>query len=1565
MRTRDAQTRYHMEEKARDRQIRVLLVDDEQGFLDLASLLLGREPGIRVSVARSAEQALGLLERGSFDVIIADYLMPGIDGIELVRRIRSAGDSTPYIVLSGKGGEDVAIEALRSGASLYLQKGADLKSKFVELAIIVRQLADHWRADSENLVGRQLSTALANADMIGIVVLSRSGRVRIWNTGMEKISGVGRAEAVGKSIFTILPSLCGREEKNNWMAQLKMKGSKFVQGVKYRVEKTSRVGFLDVYCSVLKNEAGEVTGILGLLVDRTSSYLADTMIKESEETYRIVFDNISDTIIVHDLRGNILEINAAGIGRYGRPREDLLKMNLKDLLAPDAYPFFDEATLNELANKGSLILNCTQLGVDGSRIPVEVSARLVNIQGTEAVLSVIRNAPEVRTAERALIETREFHEVVLEGLFEGVFVTDPKGIITYVNSGMERIVGVEKERILGANIHTDLNKASHGAFIEKFAAAEETQRPVFYENIRMTTLGGKEKYLTGWLIPLHHAGMPSGVVCTVNDVTDHVLLDQKLAKELRLNQALARVAEIAVSPGADIVDISSAILDEAKALTGAEHGFVGSIDVESGCLFIHTFTKMLPTCKVVSPDKRRVEFPKGQDGLYPHLWGYALNSRSAFFTNDPCSHPASGGVPEGHVPILNYLAVPSVYMGEVVGEIALANAPSGFSERDIETVSHLAELHALAVQRVRVESALKISEARFQRFMSHSPAVALIKDAKGKYLYVNAAWEKLIGAKASTIIGKYDYEFWPEDVAKTLRDDDAIVLRTKRALETIEKFPTPHGFVTTLVVKFPLLDEENNVVGVGGFAVDITEREKARRAIEESEAKLRSLFDNVSDALFITDLEGAIIEVNQVAIDRLGFSRDELLKMTHGDICAPEAAAGLMEVMADVIETGHRLFETLHVTKDGRKIPVEESNKIVALEGKSFILTSARDITRRRAAEAIAKLSQEKFYKAFRHSPDMILILKLPEGEIIEANDAVTKILNIKSEEVIGKKVQELELISESVYEELLSVFMQKGVLKGAEVQFRTRSGSAKYGLASAEMIEVAGQTCALVVVSDITDRKESEDALKEMMKALVSFQNMINASPAVAFVWRNAPGWPVQFVSENVEANFGYTRADILTNPGGYASLVHPDDLPRVASEVNEYLKRNVKEFVQEYRIFSKDGKVRWIEDRTLVIKDESGNVSHLQGIVLDVTEQRESVRKLAESERMFKLLAENAKDLIFRIALKPSMKFEYVSPSSLEITGYSPEEHYADPELGFKIVHPDDRQKLADLATIDRDIPGPIRLRWIRKDGRIIWTEQLITLIRDEEGAVVAMEGVSRDITERVMVEEALRQANSKLGLLGSITRHDVLNSVSVLSGYLSLAEGAESLDKAKEYSRRALDAVAKITRQLEFAGDYQKAGTVNPEWINLKLAFANALASVEMGAISVEDRLADYDVFADPMLEKVFINLMDNTKRHAVDATRFTISTSMRGSDLVIVAEDNGKGVSDVDRPHLFEKGYGKHTGLGLFLTREILSITGINIEETGSEGRGARFEITVPPGRYKLRGKHRRVKGEAKA
>jgi signal transduction histidine kinase len=218
----------------------------------------------------------------------------------------------------------------------------------------------------------------------------------------------------------------------------------------------------------------------------------------------------------------------------------------------------------------------------------------------------------------------------------------------------------------------------------------------------------------------------------------------------------------------------------------------------------------------------------------------------------------------------------------------------------------------------------------------------------------------------------------------------------------------------------------------------------------------------------------------------------------------------------------------------------------------------------------------------------------------------------------------------------------------------------------------------------------------------------------------------------------------------------------------------------------------------------------------------------------------------------------------------------------------------------------------------------------------------------------EDALKAANKKLKILSGITRHDIKNQLMALKGYLELIQDSQNDPvRIAEFIETEQKIADIIEHQINFTKDYEDMGVQAPEWQNVADLIRIASGELPLGEVSVDVERDDILVFADPLLAKVFYNLIDNALKHAGDQlTTIVFDAQEQDSILLMTFRDDGAGISPDVKPRLFSKGAGKNSGLGLFLAREILSLTGMTIEESGIGGRGAKFEIRVPPGMFRV-------------
>ncbi|MCX6684858.1 MAG: PAS domain-containing sensor histidine kinase [Methanoregula sp.] len=292
----------------------------------------------------------------------------------------------------------------------------------------------------------------------------------------------------------------------------------------------------------------------------------------------------------------------------------------------------------------------------------------------------------------------------------------------------------------------------------------------------------------------------------------------------------------------------------------------------------------------------------------------------------------------------------------------------------------------------------------------------------------------------------------------------------------------------------------------------------------------------------------------------------------------------------------------------------------------------------------------------------------------------------------------------------------------------------------------------------------------------------------------------------------------------------------------------------------------------------------------------------------------------------------------------------HYEQKELGEKTLPdliPDFDERRRFLASIENQKrTGDIEARFRTADGSERWA--LVSAVETSEPSIIC---TLVDITDNKLVTEALSQANKKINLLNSVTRHDILNQLTALLGYLDLTRLKITDPQTLRYIEKEELAANAIRKQILFTRDYQNIGYQTPNWHNIPDTVSRAFATLDLHGVRIYADLPPIEVYADPMFEHVFYNLIENSIRHGERLTKITLHSQETLHGINLILEDDGVGIPETAKEKIFRREYFKNTGFGLFLSREILSITNLTISETGTPGEGARFVIHVPKGMYR--------------
>lgn len=282
-------------------------------------------------------------------------------------------------------------------------------------------------------------------------------------------------------------------------------------------------------------------------------------------------------------------------------------------------------------------------------------------------------------------------------------------------------------------------------------------------------------------------------------------------------------------------------------------------------------------------------------------------------------------------------------------------------------------------------------------------------------------------------------------------------------------------------------------------------------------------------------------------------------------------------------------------------------------------------------------------------------------------------------------------------------------------------------------------------------------EALHAALEKEETLRMMINNSHVVLFLWIYEDRWPVEFVSENV-AKFGYTVEDFTSGRVMYKDLIYSDDLKRVEEKFEKKVKNGVSAFNMEYRIITKAGAVRWVNERTFIQRDMSGEATHFQGVVLDITKRKKGEKELGktlEIQKMLTTAVNNSPAVIFLWKNEKYWPVIFVSDNVVQF-GYTVDDFLSQKIQYGKIIHPDDLERVEE--ELDRSIhKGEVSFnseyRIFTKAGDILWVNERTFIQREWDGEVTCFQGIVLDITRRKKTEEALRKSLEMQKILRAI--------------------------------------------------------------------------------------------------------------------------------------------------------------------------------------------------------------------
>jgi len=884
---------------------------------------------------------------------------------------------------------------------------------------------------------------------------------------------------------------------------------------------------------------------------------------------------------------------------------------------------------------------------------------------------------------------------------------------------------------------------------------------------------------------------------------------------------------------------------------------------------------------------------------------------------------------------------------------ALNNGASFYIQKGGDPKSQFAELVNMieaSARQARAEKTLRQEKDRAQQYINLAGVMLLALDKHGKVTLVNKKGCEILGYEEDQILGKSWFEnFLPEN----RRDDVKVIFNglMRGELGPLEHQPPAPvlcggGVVRRIAFTNALLkNEKGEVIGTLSSGEDVTERKQVAEALRESEERYHKLIEGM--------LEG--VAYCRMLYDDRGHPVDWIYLNVNSNF---ETLTGLRDIVgkrvteaiSGIEKSDPELFEIYGRVASSGKPEVFESEikslrqwlKIsVFCPEKDHFVAVFENITKRKQTEDALKESETKYRQLVELAQEGIWAIDA-DANTTYANPRMAGMLGYTPEEMMGRH---LFSFTDERGKEIAQIELDRrkqGIKEQHDFEFLRKDGQRIYAsLETSPMMDEAGNyTGALAVVADITEHKRAEEAL---VRAKQNLESLIHSAPLPVVVLdldANVTMW-----NKTAERVFGWTAEEVHGKLNPSVPLNNrQDSLARIKEAI-----RSGSTSIMDVSPVRKDGSRIDAIVSVAPMYDEKGSVSGSVAMVHDITERKRAEEALRASEARFQSFMSHIPAVAYM--LDASDRYLYINKAyedafglkESDIVGKTVEEVW--PAATAASFRKTDQQILASHNGIELIEVVP------HKGG----LREFLTFkfpVPDARGTSRVLGGVSIDITEQRRVEKALRQANKKLNLLGNVTRHDAINQLSVLFAWLEIAKEVARDEPIHEHLARVGEAAKIIQEQLEFTSDYQEVGVKQPEWIDLADAVNRGIEGLDKGMVSLSVDLASVQVFADSMLEKVFRNLVENALRHGEKVKSISISARETKEGLTIICEDDGVGISADDKEKMFLRGFGKNTGLGLYLVREVLGITDMRIRETGVPGNGSRFEMLVPAGNYRI-------------
>jgi PAS domain S-box-containing protein len=652
------------------------------------------------------------------------------------------------------------------------------------------------------------------------------------------------------------------------------------------------------------------------------------------------------------------------------------------------------------------------------------------------------------------------------------------------------------------------------------------------------------------------------------------------------------------------------------------------------------------------------------------------------------------------------------------------------------------------------QAALSESEGKLRSFIDQSLDAISLVDSSGKIIEWNPAAERTFKLSREQTIGE---PFW--EVVESLAVNP-VSPQVRRKIDGLlsgneDDVKLPPEFYPFLqipfridgavrymqMIIFPVRSQHS--VMLGNITRDITDQVLAQQALQERQARLDSIFRSNPAGLGVT-IDRVFVEVNDYVCTISGYSRKELINQSTRFLYPTQADYDIIEDIQykQISETGVGMVETRWKRKDGAIIDILISSSLIVPGDFSAGVTFAVvDITGRKRAEEALRDSEERYRQVFELGSDALFIIENAGGKILDVNAAAPIMYGYTREELLGLRNTDLSAEPEETIRATHLTEKVRGESVFIPLRYHRRKDGSVFPVEiTGRFFVLDGRNVHVAAIRDITPRIEAEKALRD---SEARFRRL--AENAQAIILRmSVPEGRYEYVSPAVTRFTGYTPDEFYADPQLVRKLMHPDSQEYFLQEW-EAICRGEGKPVHEFKIIDRSGDVHWFQQRVSYIQDEDGRTIAMEGVISDQTEFMLADMALRENEARLRLITDNMVDIIHQT--NKDHRIVYMSPSVERVLGYQVEEFIG--ATGHEKIHPDDVERVLKEVkqTYNAHEPfGRYVFRMRHADGHYLWLETSAHFLYDEQGNYAGAFYGSRDISERVTVEESLALSNAK---------------------------------------------------------------------------------------------------------------------------------------------------------------------------------------------------------------------------